>query len=60
MSGQAADIRYLQDEEEALFSAFDGTVAARFGGFVRPYRAWLYGALAAVLLYVACQLAIPC
>ena len=60
MSGQvAADIRYLQDEEEAVFSSFDRGVAARFGGFVRPYRVWLYGALAAVLLYVACQLAIP-
>ena len=59
MSAQPTDILYLQDEEEALFVAFDSTVAGRFARFVAPYRGWLYGALAAVLLYVLCQLAVP-
>jgi ATP-binding cassette subfamily B multidrug efflux pump len=52
-------ILYLQDEEEAVFSSFDGKVARRFARFVRPYRVWLYASLAAVLFFVLCQLAIP-
>ena len=51
--------RYLQDEEEETFAAFDRTVVARISGFVRPYHARLYAALAAVGLFVLCQLAVP-
>ena len=51
--------RYLQDEEEETFAAFDRTVVAHISGFVRPYRARLYAALAAVGLFVLCQLAVP-
>lgn len=60
MSGAAAiDVRYLQDDGEAVFAGFDGNVAARFFAFVRPYRAWLAAALLAVVLFVASQVAIP-
>lgn len=52
-------LRYLQVEEEATFAAFDGKVVARISAFVRPWRARLYGAVAAVALFVLCQLAVP-
>lgn len=53
------EIRYLQDEEEAPFIGFDGAVARRFGDFLGPYHRWFFGALAAVGVYVLCQLAFP-
>ncbi|MET0251153.1 MAG: ABC transporter ATP-binding protein [Novosphingobium sp.] len=52
------ETRYLQDDDTA-HAAFDGGVIARFSGFVRPYRGWLLGALLAVALFVASQVAIP-
>ena len=53
------EARHLQDEDETVFAEFDSAVARRFFGFVRPYRGWLLGALAAVALFVASQVAIP-
>lgn len=55
----AADNAYLQDAEEAAFAGFDSKVARRFSRFLAPYHRWLCGALAAVLVYVVCQLAFP-
>lgn len=54
-----SEIRYLQDEEEAGFISFDGVVARRFTDFLRPHHRWLSGALAAVAVYVLCQLSFP-
>ena len=51
--------RHLQDDDETVFAEFDGAIARRFFGFVRPYRGWLIGALAAVALFVASQISIP-
>ena len=53
------DTRHLQDDDETVFAEFDSGIARRFFGFVRPYRAWLIGALAAVALFVASQVSIP-
>lgn len=53
------EVRHLQDDDETVFAEFDGGIALRFFGFVRPYRPWLFGALAAVALFVASQVAIP-
>lgn len=53
------EVRHLQDDDETVFAEFDGGIALRFFGFVRPYRSWLFGALAAVALFVASQVAIP-
>jgi ATP-binding cassette subfamily B multidrug efflux pump len=52
-------IRHLQDDDQAVHADFDGGVALRFFGFVRPYRLWLFGALAAIALFVASQVSIP-
>jgi ATP-binding cassette subfamily B protein len=51
--------RHLQDDDATVFAEFDSAVALRFFGFVRPYRTWLTGALAAVALFVASQVSIP-
>jgi ATP-binding cassette subfamily B multidrug efflux pump len=51
--------RHLQDDDEMVFAEFDGAIAGRFFGFVTPYNRWLMGALAAVALFVASQVAIP-
>lgn len=53
------EARHLQDDGETVFAKFDSGVALRFFGFVRPYRTWLIGALAAVALFVASQVSIP-
>jgi ATP-binding cassette subfamily B multidrug efflux pump len=50
---------HLQDDDDAVFAEFDGAIARRFFGFVRPYRSWLTGALLAVALFVASQVSIP-
>lgn len=61
MSGATIDPpRYLQDDAaEPVFGTFDRHVAARFFDFVRPYRLWAIGALLAVMLFVAGNVAIP-
>jgi ATP-binding cassette subfamily B protein len=51
--------RYLQDEEEATFVAFDRTVASRIAEFVQPYRTQLRLALVAVAFFVLCQISVP-
>jgi ATP-binding cassette subfamily B protein len=52
--------RYLQDDAaDEVFGSFDGHVATRFLGFVRPYRSWAAGTLLAVALFVASNVAIP-
>jgi ATP-binding cassette subfamily B multidrug efflux pump len=38
---------------------FHSGIALRFFGFVGPYRIWLFGALAAIALFVASQVSIP-
>jgi ATP-binding cassette subfamily B multidrug efflux pump len=53
------EARHLQDDDDAVFAEFDGAIARRFFGFVRPYRSWLTGALLAVALFVASQVSIP-
>ena len=58
-SGHTSNARYLQDDADKVFSTFDGDVATRFLGFVRPYRAWAVGTLLAVALFVASNVAIP-
>jgi ATP-binding cassette subfamily B protein len=50
--------RRLQDDD-TVFADFEKGIALRFFGFVRPYRLWLWGALAAIALFVASQVAIP-
>jgi ATP-binding cassette subfamily B multidrug efflux pump len=50
---------HLQDDDDAVFAEFDGAIARRFFGFVRPYRGWLTGALLAVALFVTSQVSIP-
>jgi ATP-binding cassette subfamily B protein len=51
--------RHLQDDDQTVHADFHSGIALRFFGFVRPYRLWLFGALAAIALFVASQLAIP-
>lgn len=46
-------------EEEIFGRAFDGRVVGRIWAFVRPYRAQMLIAVAAVLTFTATQLAIP-
>jgi len=58
VTSQALDARYLQDDDTA-HAEFDGRLLAIFWDFVRPYRARLLGALLAVALFVASQVAIP-
>lgn len=45
--------------EELFGAAFDGAVISRFFGYVRPYRAALYIAIGAVLVFTLTQIAIP-
>ncbi|CAN5407452.1 ABC transporter ATP-binding protein [soil metagenome] len=59
LTSTAPATRHLQDDDETVFAEFDGAIARRFFGFVTPYRRWLVGALAAVALFVASQVAIP-
>jgi ATP-binding cassette subfamily B multidrug efflux pump len=59
LTSTTAAVRHLQDDDETVFAEFDGAIARRFFGFVAPYRRWLIGALAAVALFVASQVAIP-
>jgi ATP-binding cassette, subfamily B, multidrug efflux pump len=47
------------DNEEQIFAEFDGRILARFWSFVSPYRRRLLLALAAVMVFVASQVAIP-
>ena len=48
------------DRDEQIFgAAFDGGVTGRFVAFLRPYRRRLLAAIAAVLVFVLTQLAIP-
>ncbi|MBL6954592.1 MAG: ABC transporter ATP-binding protein [Alphaproteobacteria bacterium] len=49
----------ISQDEEMFGAAFDGRVLRRFFTYVRPYRARLYLALAAVLIFTCAQLAIP-
>ena len=51
----------LKDEiDEKIFgAAFDGRIVRRFLTFMRPYRYWLIGAVAAVIVFTLSQLAIP-
>jgi ATP-binding cassette subfamily B multidrug efflux pump len=44
---------------EDIFVAFDKNVFQRLGAFVKPYRRVLFGALVAVLAFVATQISIP-
>jgi len=57
----AADLatRHLQDVDQTVHADFESGIALRFLGFVRPYRLWLFGALAAIALFVASQVSIP-
>jgi ATP-binding cassette, subfamily B, multidrug efflux pump len=60
MNAQATvDAGYLQDSTNAVFSKFDGHIASRFLGFVRPYRGWAIGALVSVAVLVGSNVAIP-
>ena len=47
------------EHAERIFTRFDHQVVRRLGAFLRPHRAALAGALVAVLLYTAVQVAIP-
>jgi len=49
----------ISQDEEMFGAAFDGRVLRRFFTYVRPYRARLHLALAAVLIFTCAQLAIP-
>ena len=49
----------ISQDEEMFGAAFDGRVLRRFFTYVRPYRARIYLALAAVLIFTCAQLAIP-
>ena len=51
--------RHLQDDDLTVHADFSGDIALRFLGFVRPYRWWVAGALAAIALFVGSQVAIP-
>lgn len=59
MIGADSTARHLQDDDHTLHADFSGDIALRFLGFVRPYRWWLVGALAAIALFVGSQVAIP-
>ncbi len=50
---------HLQDDDQTVHGDFDSGNALRFFGYVRPYRVWLLGALAAIALFVASQVSIP-
>lgn len=49
----------ISTDEEMFGAAFDGKVVRRFLSYVYPYRARIYGALAAVLVFTGAQLSIP-
>jgi ATP-binding cassette subfamily B multidrug efflux pump len=51
--------RHLQDDDHTVHADFSGAIVLRFLGFVRPYRWWVVGALAAIALFVGSQVAIP-
>jgi ATP-binding cassette, subfamily B, multidrug efflux pump len=51
--------RHLQDDDQTVHADFDSGNALRFFGYVKPYRVWLLGALAAIALFVASQVSIP-
>jgi ATP-binding cassette subfamily B protein len=59
--GDRRPVASLQgDRDEQIFgAAFDGGVIGRFVVFLRPYRRRLAAAIAAVLVFVLTQLAIP-
>jgi ATP-binding cassette subfamily B protein len=46
-------------DEEMFGAAFDGQVVRRFSSYVYPYRASVYWAVAAVLVFTGAQLSIP-
>ncbi len=46
-------------DEEEIFLAFDTRIIQRFGGYLAPYRATLWTALAVIFLSVGTQVAIP-
>jgi ATP-binding cassette subfamily B multidrug efflux pump len=58
MNTAARVIRHLQDDE-TVHGEFQGGIARRLLGFVRPYQRWLVGALAAIAVFVASQISIP-
>ena len=49
----------ISTDEEMFGAAFDGKVIRRFLSYVYPYRARIYWALAAVLVFTGAQLSIP-
>lgn len=49
----------ISTDEEMFGAAFDGRVIRRFLSYVYPYRARLYIAIAAVLVFTGAQLSIP-
>jgi ATP-binding cassette, subfamily B, multidrug efflux pump len=59
MSAVDLAVRHLQDDDQTVHADFNGDVALRLLGFVRPYRLWVLGALAAIALFVGSQIAIP-
>jgi ATP-binding cassette, subfamily B, multidrug efflux pump len=59
MSAADLAVRHLQDDDQTVHADFSGDIALRFLGFVRPYRLWVAGALAAIALFVGSQVAIP-
>ena len=54
-----AEVGTQSPEEEMFGKVFDGKVAGRIWTFVRPYRAQVVAAVAAVLVFTATQLALP-
>ena len=57
---RGANRAQAQEAGEHIFgAAFDGRVVSRFIGFMRPYRARLALAIAAVVVFTLSQLAIP-
>jgi ATP-binding cassette subfamily B multidrug efflux pump len=59
MSAIDLTVRHLQDDDQTVHADFNGDIALRFLGFVRPYRWWVLGALAAIAFFVGSQVAIP-
>ncbi len=59
MSAVDLGLRHLQDDDQPVHADFHSGIALRFFGFVRPYRIWLFGALAAIALFVTSQVSIP-
>lgn len=59
MSVVDLSVRHLQDDDQTVHADFNGDIALRFLEYVRPYRSWVVGALAAIALFVGSQVAIP-